>query len=254
MLAQITAIYRASRKARDNFWTEILTRPLAAVGVAILAKTPVTPNQVTFLSFAVALAAAGLLLAWPGWWGLLAGALALQASYVLDCVDGQLARLRGIGSPVGHLLDFLMDELKAFFILAAVATRLYFERGSLEELLLGLWGLVAVASGITLTSFLRRPEYAEATGQPPKPAGTLQARSERRGLLGRALGMAEGLARFLIHYPSYFFYLALFDRLEWYLYLYVGVNSLYLVRSFLGVLRALGKPGFRPPLPPRPAS
>jgi phosphatidylglycerophosphate synthase len=40
-----------------------------------------------------------------------AAALVLELSYILDCTDGQLARLKHQTSPVGAHLDFLMDEL-----------------------------------------------------------------------------------------------------------------------------------------------
>ena len=46
---------------------------------------------------------------------------------MLDCVDGQLARLRGTSSPIGAHLDFLMDELKAFLLVAAAGVRLWRE-------------------------------------------------------------------------------------------------------------------------------
>jgi phosphatidylglycerophosphate synthase len=246
MFGRVAEIYRQSRKQKDNFWTEILTRPFAALALVGLERTPVTPNQVTFLSLLVAVLAAVVLVAWPGWAGLVVAALVLQASYVLDCVDGQLARLRGIGSPIGHLLDFLMDEIKAFLILAAVSTRLYLERCSIEELLLGLWGLAVLASGISITSFSRRPEYLQAT------ARATHASPKKQNSI---LFSLERIAKFLIHYPSYFMYLAFFNRLEWYLYLYVGINTLYLARALLSIVRSLGRPGFRPPLPgPAPSS
>ena len=245
MLRRTIEIYRQSRKQQDNFWTEVLSRPFAAALLVLLERGPITPNQVTFLSIFTALGAAALLVLWPGWAGLMAGALVLQLSYVLDCADGQLARLRGISSPVGHLLDFLMDEIKAFVVLAAVSTRVFLIHGSVEQLLLGFWGLVVVASGISLTTFLRRPEYLEVTRSRPKDdAG--DARTGRSGPIGLAVRAAERFARFLIHYPSYFLYLAVFDRVEWYLYIYVGVNTLYLARAFLGVALALGRFGFDP--------
>ena len=71
----------------------------------------------------------------PGHVGLVVAVIVFELSYVLDCADGMLARLRGTASPVGHLLDFLMDELKAFLLLAAVAVRLFREHGDVRFLL-----------------------------------------------------------------------------------------------------------------------
>ena len=87
-----------------------------------------------------------VLLAMPGHLGLLLGVLVLELSYVLDCVDGQLARLRGTSSPIGAHLDFLMDELKAFLLVAAIAVRLWLPGRDPRWLLEGLGGLVIVAA------------------------------------------------------------------------------------------------------------
>src|SRR5687767_4625850 len=159
MLSEIVAIYRASKKKRDiNRFTEYVARPPAAIVVYFLAKTPITPNQVTFLSAVVAAGAAAMFALLPGYMWLVVAALVFEFSFVLDCADGQLARLRKIASPLGHLLDFLMDELKAMFMFGAVAIRLWQETQDERLLVIGLAGLFCLAAGLSLTSFLRRPE------------------------------------------------------------------------------------------------
>src|SRR5688572_13060272 len=95
-----------------------------------LLRTAVTPNQITFATLVVFAASTAMLMLWPGHGGLVAAAVVLELSYVLDCVDGQLARWRGTSSPVGAHLDFLMDELKAFLLVAAVGVRLWRENGA----------------------------------------------------------------------------------------------------------------------------
>ena len=50
---------------------------------------------------------------------LMIGAGLFTASFVFDCVDGKLARLRGGGSFVGAWLDFMVDRIR--FLLAASA-------------------------------------------------------------------------------------------------------------------------------------
>ena len=108
MSSEIAAIYRASKKKQDiNWFTEWIARPPAAVVVYALRNTPITPNQITFLSALVAAAACALIVLLPGWTWLVVACLVFEFSFVLDCADGQLARLRKIASPVGHLLDFL---------------------------------------------------------------------------------------------------------------------------------------------------
>jgi len=245
LLREVVELYKASLKPRDNFWTEVMSRPIAALLLFFLHRTRITPNQVTFLSLLVAAGSAATLVLWRTWPGLLVAAIVLQLSYLLDCVDGQLARLRGITSPLGHQLDFLMDELKAFFMLAAVSTRLFLIHGSVELLLLGCWGLVMVASGISITTFVRRQEYLAVF--PAHGAGGSPATGEgKRSLPHLALSCVERFARFLIHYPSYFFYIAVFDRLELFFYLYIGVHTAYLGRAFSGIVLRLAHPGYVP--------
>jgi phosphatidylglycerophosphate synthase len=162
---------------------------------------------------------------------LVAAVLVYQASYVLDCADGMLARWRGLASPAGHLLDFLMDELKAFALLGAAAVRLHLERPEQPFLLLGIGGLVALASGIALTSFQRHPEIA-----PPKSSST-----PSQSALARLVRLLESGAKFLIHYPSYILYVALAGHLEWYFYPYLLVNAAYAGKAWLSVALRFGR-------------
>lgn len=224
-------VYQRTKKVPDLFWNRYVCRPVAAVLVDALKDTRVTPNQITLASFVVGMLSALLIIALPGQLGLITAVLVYQASYVLDCADGMLARWRGLASPAGHLLDFLMDELKAFAILAAAAVRLHLEHPEKPFLLLGLAGLVALASGIALTSFTRHPEIA-----PPKSAA-----APSQSPLSRVVRVIESGAKFLVHYPSYLLYVALTGRLELYFYPYIAVNALYAARTWLGVALRFGR-------------
>jgi len=227
-----------------------VSRPPAAVVVLLLGPTRVTPNQVTFFSLFTFAAAAAVLVSWPPWAGLLGGAALVQASYVLDCVDGQLARHKGLSSPVGALLDFLVDEFKAFLLVAAAAVRLWQQQGDARFLVLGLAGLLVVASGISLTTFLRRPEYLEAVGAPPILPATDRGGHAPTSLRPQALLEAAG--RFALHYPSWLPLMALLDRLDLFLYIYLGAHTLSLGRAGLIVLVKLGRPLPRASAAPKP--
>lgn len=221
-------VYRKTRKIPDLFWNAYVCRPLAAVLVDAVKGTRLTPNQITLSALGVTVGSAAVLLAVPGWLGLVVGILLFELSYVLDCADGMLARWRGTASPVGHLLDFLIDEIKAFIVLAAVAVRLFLEHDEPRFLVIGLLGLVALASGVALTTFVRRPEVAG-------PAAQVAAAR------GGPLAVVERLAKFLIHYPSYIWLAAALGRIEYYLYPYVIVNVLYAARALLAVALRFGR-------------
>ena len=152
MLNRTREIYRQSKKRNDNLWTEWISRPPAALVVQALAPTRITPNQVTFLSLATFAVAAGVLVGWRTHAGLIVTVCLTQVSYILDCADGQLARLKKLSSPAGALLDFLMDEVKAFLLVGASTARLWLQAGEARWLVIGVAGLVAVATGISLTT------------------------------------------------------------------------------------------------------
>jgi hypothetical protein len=206
--------------------------------VYVLRGTPITPNQVTFLSAFVAAAACALLIACLGWIPLVIAAALFEFSFVLDCADGMLARLRKLASPLGHLLDFLMDELKAMLLYGAVSVRMWRETGDARMLLVGLGGGFCLASGIALTSFMRRPEYG---AKPPTEDGQPADMKKPRSLVGWAAFAVEWPARIVVHYPQYIWICALVDRIDIYFWAYGAVNALYLAKSLAVILFRLGR-------------
>jgi phosphatidylglycerophosphate synthase len=242
MFAAVADIYRSSKKRKDiNWFTQHIARPPAAVLVYLLRNTPLTPNQVTFLATLVCAGAGAIIALTPGsWFWLVIGALVFELSFVLDCVDGMLARLRKHASPVGHLLDFLMDELKATMIYGCVTIRLWQETGDDRILLLGLAGMYCIASGISLTTFMRRPEYGAKAITSDGQAAEV---GQRRGPVGIVLNGLEWASRFLVHYPQYIWLAAAVNRLDVYFWAYGAVNLLYLAKSMLVILVKLGRPG-----------
>jgi phosphatidylglycerophosphate synthase len=226
----IVEVYRKTRKERDLFTNMYGFRPLAAPIVYALRNSRVTPNQITLASFVLALLAVALLF-WPGYWGLLIATLVFTGSYVLDCVDGMLARLKGLQSVGGHLFDFLMDEIKSFFLLGGVAVRLYLETGQDLFLLVGVLGLVALATGIAVTTFQRRPEITGAGQQ--EGAKPIDSSGERFSVLRTGVAVALGLAHLVVHYPSYLLIVGIIGRIELYFFPYVAINVAYALRSLL---------------------
>jgi phosphatidylglycerophosphate synthase len=261
----IIQIYRRSLKPADLRFNNYACRPLAAVFVYLFYSTPITPNQVTFLSMLVALIGDLTLVGCPGRLGLGLAALLLYLSFVLDCADGQLARVKSMSSSVGSYLDFLMDEIKAVALIAAVASRLAIDGTAvplsidatprLVWLVVGMLGVVIAASGCSLTTFMRRPEYFEAvTGKKPErvpgftalrespsDAPPAPAPSPLRRLIMLPIRIAEWLGKLTLHYPAWFYVPALLGHLEWFLIPYLAAHTLYLMRASLVVLVKLGR-------------
>jgi phosphatidylglycerophosphate synthase len=240
MPSEIAAIYRASKKKHDiNWFTEWVARPPAAVVVFAVKDTRMTPNQVTFASAVVAAVACAMFVVMPGCWlWLVAAALVFEFSFVLDCADGMLARLRKIASPLGHQLDFLMDELKAMLLYGAVTVRLWRETSDDRLLVVGIAALFCLAAGLSLTSFTRRPEYG---AKAPTAEGQPAEVGKRRGPVGLVLNVVEWCARIVVHYPQYLWLVAAVNRMDIYFWAYAGVNALYFAMTFLKIFVRLGR-------------
>ncbi|MEU4601828.1 CDP-alcohol phosphatidyltransferase family protein [Kribbella sp. NPDC023972] len=93
----------------------------------------------------------------------------LLLGYGLDSADGQLARLRGGGSPLGEWLDHMIDAVKIVLLHSAVLISFYrFDAFSNELVLLVPLGYVCMSSvlffGLILIDQLRRRH-----GGVPKP-------------------------------------------------------------------------------------
>jgi phosphatidylglycerophosphate synthase len=149
-------------------YSRLVNRPLARYVAAAVSTRRMTPNQATVISALLSGTAIVVLAAVPPrWWsGLLIGGL-LMAGYVMDSVDGQLARLYGGGSKAGEWLDHTIDCAKTVSLHLAIAIAWFrFPPVDSEAILLVPLGYTVVASvmffGLLLVPTLR-PKEAPAT-------------------------------------------------------------------------------------------
>jgi phosphatidylglycerophosphate synthase len=103
-------LIRSLGKSTDGFMERNIERPVSRILSRRLAKTAVTPNQMTLISAAVGLGAAPFFLSPAPLWQT-AGALVFLAHSILDGCDGELARLKFQESRWGGLLDFWGDNV-----------------------------------------------------------------------------------------------------------------------------------------------
>jgi phosphatidylglycerophosphate synthase len=96
--------------------------------VWLIQSTPLTPNIVSTLSLITGLAAAACALD-PSPARVLAAALLLELYYALDCVDGQLSRLRGQSSMSGAFYDTVITYIVQSALLAALGLGLAAQLG-----------------------------------------------------------------------------------------------------------------------------
>ncbi|OJF10882.1 CDP-alcohol phosphatidyltransferase family protein [Couchioplanes caeruleus] len=162
-------------KARDAWWTVLLVDPVAARLVRLVSPYRwITPNLLTGLATLLGFGAAACFLMQDRWW-LVAGALLFHVSFVVDCMDGKIARLHGTGSMFGAWFDFMFDRLRAFLCAVALFGGQYARTGSKAY----LWALIAVTF-LDLFRYVNahqmgrirqtmREQLAEARGFAPAP-------------------------------------------------------------------------------------
>ncbi len=247
IFGEIKQVYLDSRKAQDIAWNVYVARPLAAILVAVLRRTPLTPNQVTILGALVFLGVAAALVMRLDTVGLLIAAAILELAYIFDCADGQLARIKKMTSEIGAYFDFLIDEVKALILVGACAVRLWLQTEDDMWLIVGIAGCAIVSIATSLTNFVRRPEYS---GVEIKPGQSAKQPEMPKSLVGKLLWIVKRTASFLVHYPSWFVFVALadlhpqIDGTKWFLYLFLGVYIVYIARTGLGVVLKLGRASF----------
>jgi hypothetical protein len=111
---------RAASRGNDGVFSTHAIRPLSRRLTAVGLSHGWSPNVVTAVSLALGLAACALTAVDSRWTWLLAAVL-LQASLVVDCVDGEIARFTRRYSALGGWLDAVSDRVKEFTMVAAVA-------------------------------------------------------------------------------------------------------------------------------------
>ncbi|WP_309102941.1 CDP-alcohol phosphatidyltransferase family protein [Microbacterium sp.] len=127
----VDAYHRLSRAQKGHArgapaYSVYVNRRIGRVLAAVAYRIGLTPNQVSIISAVHSFVAIGLLAFGPVHvpMGLLI-ALLLVLGYAWDSADGQVARLRGGGSPQGEWLDHFIDTLKIASLHLAVLIGLY---------------------------------------------------------------------------------------------------------------------------------
>ena len=130
-MSELDKEYEASLKSieTENWLDRIFYRPIGFRIARMLRGTGITPNMITVLSIFVG-ASVGFFFYQDNWVYNLYGILLLVCANILDCVDGQLARLTGIKSAIGRILDGFAGDIWFACIYVAFALRLSHEYGT----------------------------------------------------------------------------------------------------------------------------
>ncbi|WP_214320933.1 CDP-alcohol phosphatidyltransferase family protein [Nonomuraea sediminis] len=176
------------RKNGEHWAGVLYMRKLSVYVTYALAKTPVTPNQLTWLMTIVGVVG-GAVLALPGLWAAVVSALLIQVYLLLDCSDGELARWTGKTSLAGVYLD----RVGAYFTEAAVLVALGFRASAVLPDWYTVLGLAGALGAILIKAETDLVDVARAKGglSTASEASVAQFRSGLLGLARRILAATK---------------------------------------------------------------
>lgn len=122
-----------------TYWGDIFLSPIASkVLLPIAVRIPwLTPNMVTIGGFMLYVLSC-IFLFLPFSNHLIWAACLLPLSYILDCLDGQLARRTKQFSPIGDYLDKTLDVLKVYVLTLSLGYAVFLSSGNFFSLILAL--------------------------------------------------------------------------------------------------------------------
>ncbi len=184
-LREIRFTYTEEKRNSDkeNLWLYLVIRRLSFYPTWVFLKIGISANQATFISMVLGVLGCALL-GIGGYGNSIIGALFVSGWSILDCVDGNLARLTKSANKYGVLVDslagFMMSallltsvgigvfnhpDLMANSLLQLVPTSLHVDKSLF--LVLGAWGsLAAIFYSLISESFenmFSRPLFGDST-------------------------------------------------------------------------------------------
>ena len=163
-------------KARDAVWTVTAIDPIAVPLVRVAARfRAVTPNRLTVASALVAILA-GTAFALGE---LVAGALIYQLSFLLDCMDGKLAKQRQLTNPLGGWYDVIGDTVRLIACSIGLIIALREEAAVAAPLVMAY---VSLRFGVLAIAEARgAPARSESVTVPARGLAVLRAAPRRSG-------------------------------------------------------------------------
>ena len=137
----------SSSKTNDGPISTYFNRRISKWITSKLVYYPVTPNQISVITFLITVIAS-LIIIKQGYFFLVLGALLAQLSSILDGCDGEIARLKLLGSKYGGWFDQVLDRYSDLFIITGLTFHTYFLHNTLAVFIIGF---IAVGGKIILS-------------------------------------------------------------------------------------------------------
>jgi phosphatidylglycerophosphate synthase len=161
-LAVVRGLFKGLESSSDGWVDRYLNRQLSPWFSRQFLRLPLTPNHVTLIACAIGLLAA-FSFALGSWISGVMGAMLLQWSAVIDCCDGEVARLKFLESTSGYYLDITCDNLVHVAVFAGIAWSGYQALGQTYVLLLGGLAAFGTMMGLIVVLATRHGRVRQAS-------------------------------------------------------------------------------------------
>ena len=152
---------RNSGLHHDSTITRILSRPASRVLTRMFLNTPISPNQITLISFFLGLASAFLFSRGYYESSVIASVLLVLSTWI-DGADGEIARLKFMESDIGKKLDLYCDNIIHFLVFTAIGYGVFLKTSETLFLYLGsLAGLGGLLAFLLLSPILLKKRSPE---------------------------------------------------------------------------------------------
>jgi phosphatidylglycerophosphate synthase len=154
-------LWASLTSSSDGLVDKVFNRPCGRPLSRLLIYTPITPNAVSILSVLIGVLAAAFF-ALGDHASAIFAALLFQLSAIIDCVDGDLARVVFKESPLGKWIDLVGDQVVHVSIFAGIALGIY--RAESSTLVLWLGAAAVVGAILSFGVVLRGMRRASQSG------------------------------------------------------------------------------------------
>ncbi len=220
--------FKSCQPEEAGFFETKFNRKISILITRLLIKTSLTPTNLTWLSFFILCAGAYLLSTGDSTRLIIAGIL-IQLSYTLDCCDGEVSRLKGLGSKKGAWTDGVLDRVSELVLFIALAIGLYRQNG--QHI---VWIYIFFAFAALFMTHVITMITSQVFGK------AQIKRSQDVGLLGRIckkLHIRPCYLRIGIDMHMMIFALgAILNQLMWINYFFISIQNVYWIALFITVL------------------
>ena len=210
-------------------WLYFVIRPLSILFTKPILKTSITPVQVTFVSMLATLVGFALLGFGQSIEMRIYGWLCFFVWAVLDCVDGNVARCKGLASERGALWDATGGYMALSLIFFAVGMAAYYDNNIVEcidkHLYIVLGGLTSLMS-LFPRLVMQKKKAGENGAEAVKGVGD-KANFSLPKTIALNLESAIGLMQVVVLLGIIFHFLNIFIVCYFFLNLLIMVYSLY---------------------------